>query len=136
MKRTFALMFLCAGLRGESITMGQAVKEAVDKNLNLLAERYNVSIADARILQAGLRPNPVFTYGQDYQNVFGTGLTAQNSGGPPEWNTRVDFTLERGGKRERRLDLAKAQKSVAELLLLNTIRQLLMDVENAYVDAQ
>jgi cobalt-zinc-cadmium efflux system outer membrane protein len=120
----------------EPVTLDQAVKEAVDKNLNLLAERFNVSIADARILQAGLRPNPVFTYGQDYQNVFGTGLTNDNNGGPPEWNTRVDFTFERGAKRERRLDLARAQKSVAELALLNTIRQLLIDVENAYVDAQ
>lgn len=123
-------------VRAEPVTLDQAVKEAVDKNLNLLAERYNVSIADARILQAGLRPNPVLTYGQDYQNVFGTGINAQNSGGPPEWNTRVDFPLERGGKRERRIELARAQKSVAELLLLNTIRQLLIDVENAYVDAQ
>jgi len=68
--------------------------------------------------------------------VFGTGLTNDNNGGPPEWNTRVDFTFERGAKRERRLDLARAQKSVAELALLNTIRQLLIDVENAYVDAQ
>ncbi len=131
---------LVAGLfsviKAEPVTLDQAVKEAIDKNLNLLAERYNVSIADARILQAGLKPNPVLTYGQDYQNVFGTGITAQNSGGPPEWNTRVDFPLERGGKRERRIELARAQKSVAELLLLNTIRQLLIDVDNAYVDAQ
>jgi outer membrane protein, heavy metal efflux system len=136
MKRVLWYALFAAALRADTVTLDQAIKEAVDKNLNLLAERYNVSIADARILQAGLRPNPVLTYGQDYQNVFGTGLTAQNSGGPPEFNTRVDFTFERGGKRERRLELAQAQKSVAELSLLNTIRQLLLDVENAYVDAQ
>src|SRR6185295_10953981 len=104
----------------EPITLDQAVKEAIDKNLNLLAEKYNVSIADARILQAGLRPNPVFTYGQDYQNVFGTGVTNENNAGPPEWNTRVDFVLERGGKRQQRIEVAKAQKTVAEFQLLNT----------------
>ena len=136
MKRTFVVLLFAAGLRAESITLDQAVKEAIDKNLNLLAEKYNISIADARILQAGLRPNPVFTYGQDYQNVFGTGVTNANNAGPPEWNTRVDFVLERGGKRERRVEVAQAQKSVAEYQLLNTIRQLTSDVQSAFVDAQ
>lgn len=136
MKRTFAVLLFAAGLRAESITLDQAVKEAIDKNLNLMAEKYNISIADARILQAGLRPNPVFTYGQDYQNVFGTGVTNENNAGPPEWNTRVDFVIERGGKRERRVEVAQAQKSVAEYQLLNTIRQLTLDVQSAFVDAQ
>lgn len=141
MKLHFALVLVGAGLAGtpvmaDPVTLDQALKEAIDKNLNLIAERYNVSIADARILQAALRPNPVLTYGQDYQNVFGTGITSQNSGGPPEFNTRVDFPYERGHKRELRVGLAQAQKSVAELQLLNTIRQLQLDVENAFVDAQ
>ena len=136
MKRTFVLILLSAGLRGESITMGQAVKEAIDKNLNLLAERYNVSIADARILQAGLRPNPVFSYGQDSQYVFNRGLSRNDLSNAPEWNARADFILERGGNRERRLEVAKAEKSVAEYQLLNSIRQLTLDVESAFVDAQ
>jgi len=136
MKRTFALILFSAGLRGESITMGQAVKEAIDKNLNLLAERYNVTIADARILQAGLRPNPVFSYGQDSQYVFDRGLSRNDLSNAPEWNARADFILERGGKRERRLEVAKAEKSVAEYQLLNSIRQLTLDVESAFVDAQ
>src|SRR5258708_3419664 len=99
------LVFLAAGLSAESLTLDQALKEAIDKNLNLMAERFNVSIADARILQAGLRPNPVLAYGQDYQNVFGTGITPQNSGGPTEWNVRADFPIERGKKREARVEL-------------------------------
>ena len=136
MKRLSAVLLFAVALRAESITLDQAVKEAVDKNLNLLAEKYNISIADARILQAGLRPNPVFTYGQDYQNVFGTGVTNENNAGPAEWNTRVDFVLERGGKRERRLEVAQAQKSVAEYQLLNTVRQLTLDVQSAFVDVQ
>ena len=136
MKRTFAVLLFAAGLRAESITLDQAVKEALDKNLNLLAERYNVSIADAHILQAGLRPNPVFAYGQDSQYIFNKGLTRNDVSNAPEWNARVDFVIERGGKRERRLDVAKAEKSVAEYQLLNSIRQLTLDVQSAFVDAQ
>ena len=135
--RLFALIFVCfAALRADTLTLDMAVHEALEKNLALMAERHNITIADARIIQAALKPNPVLTYGQDYQNVFGTGVTAENNGGPPEWNTRVDIPIERGGKLERRVELAKAQKSVTELQLLNTIRGLLFDVQNAFVDAQ
>jgi cobalt-zinc-cadmium efflux system outer membrane protein len=50
----------------DQVTIEQAVQEAVGHNLNLLAERYNLSIADARIITAKLRPNPVFSAGVDY----------------------------------------------------------------------
>ena len=121
-------------LAAESITLDQALKEASEKNLSLLAERYSLTIADARIVQAGLRPNPVFSYGQDYQDTFRLGNSSANSSSSPEFNTRVDFILERGAKRERRIELANAQKSVAGLQLANTLRQLYLDVTNAYVD--
>src|SRR6266481_9641756 len=119
---------------GEPLTLEKAIQEALEKNLSLLAERMNVSVADARIIQASLKPNPVLTYGQDYQDVFRTGLTAENSAGPPEFNVRTDFLFERGGKREKRVEVAKQARSVAELNLLNTIRQLFLDVQSAYVD--
>lgn len=118
----------------EALTLEQAMREAVEKNLNLLAERMNVTVAEARIIQANLKPNPVVTYAQDYQNVFGTGLTAENSGGPPEFSLRTDWLFERGRKREYRTEVARQAKSVAELNLLNTIRQLYLDVQSAYVD--
>ena len=55
-----------AGAPPDRVTIGQAVQEAVERNLNLLAERYNLSIADARIVTAKLRPNPVVSAGLDY----------------------------------------------------------------------
>ena len=44
--------------------------------------------------------------------------------------------LERGGKRERRVDTATLAKSVAELQLLNTTRTLVLDVQSAFTDVQ
>ena len=38
------------------VTLAQAVREAIDKNLGLLAERYNVSIAEARMITAQAAP--------------------------------------------------------------------------------
>ncbi len=105
----------------------------MDHNLNLLAERYNLSIADARIVTANLRPNPVFSAGVDYIDFLGT-FNRENQGGPTEYNFRTDFVLERGGKRERRIEVAQNAREVAQLQLLNTTRLLVLDVQSAFVD--
>jgi cobalt-zinc-cadmium efflux system outer membrane protein len=118
------------------VTLDQAVREAVEKNFGLLAERYNVNIAEARILQARLRPNPVMTVGLDYQDALGTGFNLINAAGPPEFTARTDFPLERGGKRSRRIEVAEGARGVAQLNLLNATRTLILDVESAFVDVQ
>jgi cobalt-zinc-cadmium efflux system outer membrane protein len=105
----------------------------VEHNLNLLAERYNISVADARIITAKLRPNPVLSLGVDYVDFLGQ-FSPDKNVGPTEWNVRTDFVLERGGKRERRIEVAQAQKEVSQLQLLNTTRVLVLDVQNAFVD--
>ena len=117
----------------DRVTILQAVQEAVDHNLNLLSERYNISIADARIITARLRPNPVVTGGIDYIDFLGQ-FTPDKNVGPTEYNLRTDFILERGGKRERRIEVAKDAREVAQLQLLNATRSLVLDVQNAFVD--
>lgn len=117
------------------INIVQAVQEAVDHNLNLLAERFNLSIADARIVTAKLRPNPVVSAGLDYIDMLRT-FSRDNQGGPTEYNLRTDFTLERGGKRDRRIEVARTARDVAQLQLLNATRTLVLDVQNAFVDMQ
>lgn len=129
-----ALGGCCFGAPPTPVTMDQAVSEAVARNLDLLAERYNVTVADARIITARLRPNPVVSLGLDYQDVLGTGFTLQNGAGPPEGNARVDFLLERGNKRQLRTEVAQQARSVVEYQLLNTTRQLVLDVQSAFID--
>ena len=116
----------------EQMTVGQAVAAAVEKNLDLIAERLNVPIAQARILTARLRPNPIFSLEAGHLNYPIT-PTFNNShaGGPNEFAIRTDFVLERGGKRERRIEVAEASHSVAELQLLNAVRVLALSVQTA-----
>ncbi len=114
------------------ITIDQAAGEALERNLNLLAERFNIQIADAAILTASLRPNPVVTL-----NVMRPDRVLVDAGiSPYEEVFRTDYVLERGGKRERRVDQASLAKSVAELQFLNTTRSLILDVESAFTDVQ
>jgi cobalt-zinc-cadmium efflux system outer membrane protein len=115
-----------------AITIEQAVSEALDHNLSLLAERYNVTVADAAVLTAGLRPNPVLT-----ADVILPDSKLMDTGvGLREGVVRTDFVLERGGKRDRRIEQATLARSVAELQLLDTTRKLVLDVETAYADVQ
>ena len=117
----------------DKVTVAQAVQEAIDRNLGLLAERYNLSVAEAKIVTAKLRPNPVFSAGLDYIDFLGK-FTSANAGGPTEWNARTDFVLERGGKRDARIAVAESSREVAKLNLLNTTRGLVLDVQNAFID--
>jgi cobalt-zinc-cadmium efflux system outer membrane protein len=119
----------------KDISFDDAIREALEKNLNLLAEKYNIPVAEARIVQARLRPNPVFTTDFDYI-PFGSQFTPENAAGPTEFSFRLDYLFERGAKRERRVEVAEDAKSVAQLQLLNTTRQLVLDVANAFVDVQ
>jgi cobalt-zinc-cadmium efflux system outer membrane protein len=116
-----------------AVTVSQAVQEAVEKNLNLLAERYNVSIAEAKIVTARIRPNPVLTLYGDLLPL-GRGSTDQNPTGPPEYGIRTEWTIERGGKRNRRIDVAENARRVTQWRLLNATRTLALDVRNAFVD--
>jgi cobalt-zinc-cadmium efflux system outer membrane protein len=118
------------------LTIDQAVGEALEKNIGLLAERYNIPISEAHLVTARLRPNPVLSVEGDHLDLLGTGYDDINKAGPPEFSVRTDFVFERGGKRKNRIEVAENAKSVAQLQLLNTIRSLVLDVQSAFVDMQ
>lgn len=117
------------------LTLTQAVDEATTHNLRLLAERFNLSIAEARIIQARLRPNPVLSLGGNYLDILGSGFNpATNAAGPTEFNARVDYVLERGRKLQERVAVAEAGRAVSQFELLNATRTLVLDVQSAFTD--
>jgi len=139
MTRTHLFAVLCMGLSAaragaETLTIAQAVDEAVRHNLTLIAQRANLSVADTQMLTARLRPNPVASFGADHLDLLGTGFDDVNNGGPPEVAFRVDLPIERGAKRERRIDLASASKALAEAQFADAVRTLRADVTLACID--
>ena len=127
--------YLCAQSPAEKLTLDQAVAEALEKNLVLLSERSSIAIAEARVLTARLRPNPVVSVGGDHMDLLGTGFNDLNNGGPTEFSLRTDFLWERAGKRRLRTEVAEAARSVAQLQFLNSVRGVVLDVQSAFVDA-
>lgn len=91
----------------------------------------DVSIADARMITARLRPNPVLSLGGDHISFFNADLFGITS----EYSIRTDFIFERGNKRRYRMEVAEQAKQVAQMQLLNATRALALDVQTAFVDA-
>jgi len=117
-----------------AITLDQAIEEALAGNLELAAQRYNISIAEARMITARLRPNPVLTLAGDHLDLLGTGFSRENNSGPNEYSIRTDFLFERGGKRADRMAVAAADRSLAELGVRDLMRRVMYDVQSAFVD--
>lgn len=114
------------------LTVDQAVKEANEHNLSIAAERYNLAVAGARVLTASLRPNPVLTA----STMLPDATVYDSNVNPKEAIVRGDVLIERGAKRERRMEVAQEARGVVELQLQNTIRTLALDVQSAFIDVQ
>jgi cobalt-zinc-cadmium efflux system outer membrane protein len=123
-------------IKPDVVSLDQALQEALGHNLDLIAARYSVSVAEARRITAALRPNPVVSISAEHLDLLGTGFSAANSAGPSEYSYRTDFVLERGGKRAGRIAVAENERSIAQLGVLNTARTLILDIENAFVEVQ
>ena len=86
------------------LTLDAAIAEALDQNLTLIATGAGVTRADANLITAGIRPNPVLSLG--------------------------------GGKRSRRLAVAEEERAMAEAEVLDAVRSLKLEVQQAFIDVQ
>ena len=120
----------------QAVTIDEAVAEAVEHNLDLAAAKYDISVAETRRITAALRPNPVLSLSADHLDLLGTDYNKINGAGPPEYAVRTDFLLERAKKREKRIEVAENDQSIARLKVLNTMRGVVLDVQNAFIEVQ
>lgn len=118
------------------LTLDTAIREAVDHNLDLAADRYNIAVAEARQITAALRPNPVLTISGQSLDLLGARFNAASPAGPNQFNAHTDFVFERGSKRTERIRVAAADRNLTELELQENIRRLILDVQAAFVDVQ
>lgn len=138
--RTYLLNFLILAfpihnLAGQTtLSLDDALDEAIRNNLDLAAERYNLSIAEARRLTASLRPNPVLTVNGQTLDLLGTRFNPDNPAGPNQFNARTELPIERAHKRERRVELAAAELSLSELQLRDFVRRLTWEVRSGFTD--
>ncbi|MCS6808002.1 MAG: TolC family protein [Bacteroidota bacterium] len=98
------------------------------RHLGYAAEKLNVDIANANVLTAGIIPDPTLSTGW-----FDNGQNRMNMG--YGFNAGLSWTLELGGKREARLNVAQSQYELSKLLLQDYFRNLRADATLAYLTA-
>ena len=97
-------------------------------NFGYAAEKFNVHLAEANVLTAGIFPDPElrmgwFDNGQQRMNM-GYGFTSE-----------LTWTLELGGKRKARINLAQSEHELRKYLLQDYFRNLRADATLIYLQA-
>jgi len=94
------------------ITVEQAEKQFLEKNLQLLAERCNIDIADAAIVQAKLLNNPTIGIGDvnfwNPNTAIETGYTQSL-----QFSVELEQIIRTAGKRRKLVNLEKVSKDIA-----------------------
>jgi cobalt-zinc-cadmium efflux system outer membrane protein len=104
------------------------VRRAFSANGDLAAARFDVERAKGRLRQAGLFPNPTL----DVEQTSGKYTGSRNE---KEFIVGITLPVELGGKRGKRLDVARAELEAAEAEVADRERRLAAEVRSAYADA-
>ncbi|MBL3548106.1 TolC family protein [Chryseobacterium sp. KMC2] len=97
------------------------------KNLSYAAQKYNVGIAEASIQTASMFPDP-----QLEMETTNNGVR-ENMG--YVYGASIGWTLELGGKRKARINLARNQSELSKIQLQDFFRNLRADAGLGYIDA-
>lgn len=112
----------------KAITITDAVTIFLQQNLQLVAARYDIAMADAEKLTARLRPNPEFDASFDDLPLNFSGKFFQEQ----EIAYGISQTLELGGKRRKRIDAANANAELARAEFQTTLWQLTNDLKKKF----
>ena len=104
----------------DGLTIDMAIDLLVRNNLDLVAARYEIPMAQADVLTAGLQANPVFY--ADTQLVPYGHFSFLRPGGPPQSDININYPLDITRKRIARKVVAERDKKVTEAQLQDAIR--------------
>ncbi|NMF36920.1 TolC family protein [Flammeovirga yaeyamensis] len=115
-----------------SLTLPQGEEIFLEKNLTLVAERHNIDIAKAEIIQAKAWPNPelgveIAMYDNEDNKWFRTDSEAQRV-------VEIHQLIEMGGKRKKRTNIAQKEAEIAEYEFYTTMRELRTELRSLMVE--
>src|SRR3984893_4485834 len=120
-----------------SITLDEAIQLALQHNHNLLAARTTIQQSQAEETTANLRPNPTLFADWEYLPLFSQ--SAQNSQylhDSTEADLGLGYLIERGKKRQHRLQAAKDITAQTRSLVADNERSLTFNVASLFVNVQ
>jgi cobalt-zinc-cadmium efflux system outer membrane protein len=118
------------------LTLEDATRLALQHNQSLRAQRLAIDQAKANEITAALKPNPVFTnLNEDFPLLSPSYLTLDNLRTNQEFTDSVAYTIERGGKRLKRVQVAQDTTDVTVKTVADNERQLKFQVAQAFINA-
>ena len=139
MNRVFLISFfllLTGGICAQQATTGTlTLKEAeqrfLERNLSLIAERYNIDMAQAQVLQAKLFENPVISLEQNvYNRLNGKYFDFGKEG---EMVVGIEQVIRLAGQRNKQVKLEKINKEIAEYQFEEVMRTLRQELNEKFV---
>jgi outer membrane protein TolC len=116
---------------GDEISLAAFLAEVAAANLDYAAARFNVPIAEAQLTAARVSPNPQLTVGTSGRDL--TDRAEQRE--PANNDAGIAQTIELGGKRGKRVAVARANLAQAAATLEDFFRTLRANAATAFVDA-
>lgn len=122
------------------LTLADAERILLDRNLAVVAAKYQVEASRAAKLVASYKPNPVLTVGMEQvalSSPFFSRLvhTDPSAAAQSTYTLRLDKIIERGGKRELRTQQAEEQLQANEALMLDAMRTQLFQLRQSFTAA-
>ena len=139
MNRVFLISFfllLTGGICAQQATTGvltlkEAEQRFLERNLSLIAERYNIDMAQAQVLQAKLFENPVISLEQNvYNRLNGKYFDFGKEG---EMVVGIEQVIRLAGQRNKQVKLEKINKEIAEYQFEEVMRTLRQELNEKFV---
>ena len=120
---------MCAQQVAGTLTLKEAEQRFLERNLSLIAERYNIDMAQAQVLQAKLFENPVISLEQNvYNRLNGKYFDFGKEG---EAVVEIEHLA---GQRNKQVRLEKINKEIAEYQFEEVMRTLRQELNEKFVE--
>lgn len=116
------------------ITLDAAIERIMAGNLDVRALRHELTQADADILTAGLRTNPLVY--MDTQFIPYGSFSNQRPGGPTQYDLNITLPIDVSQKRQARTVVARMAKSALEAQFQDVVRRQIDNVYRGFVNLQ
>ncbi|NBW87255.1 MAG: TolC family protein, partial [Planctomycetia bacterium] len=118
----------------DGLTLDEAIERMMAANIDIRALRHELTQADADVLTAGLRTNPLVY--MDTQFIpYGT-FNGQRPGGPTQYDLNITYPLDVSRKRQARTVVARMARSTIEAQFQDAVRRQIDNVYRAFVALQ
>ncbi len=118
----------------DGLTLDAALERMMQANLDVRALRHELTQADADVLTAGLRTNPLVY--MDSQFIPYGKFDAAHPGGPTQYDLNITMPLDVSHKRQARTVVARLARSTLEAQFQDVTRRQIDNVYRAFVTLQ